>query len=70
MKNQNFNNIPASITEIVVRKYFPRCEASLAANMVQQLMPGHSIEIKGLIPGDEIQVAIKVLAGSRKALKL
>ena len=54
--------IPDSLTERVVRKHFPHCEACPAANMAQQPMPGSNTEIKDLIPGDELQIDIKVLA--------
>jgi hypothetical protein len=32
IKNQIFKNIPVSLTERVVRKYYPHCEACPAAN--------------------------------------
>ena len=69
IKNQIFKNIPVSLTERVVRKYYPHCEACPAANMAQQLMPGSSTKVKDLVPGDEIQVDIKVFADSSKARK-
>jgi hypothetical protein len=37
--------------------------------MAQQPMPGSSTEIKDMLPGDEIQVDIKVFADSSKARK-
>ena len=69
IKNQNFKDIPINLTERVVRKYFPRCAACSAAKNYFLSMPGSSTDIKDLIPGDEIQIDIKVLADSSKARK-
>ena len=38
--------------------------------MTQQPMPGSNTDIKDLIPGDIVQVYIKVIAGSRKPVKI
>ena len=46
VKNKIFENIPVTLTESAIRKYFPHCEACPASNMAQQPMPGSIVSNK------------------------
>ena len=69
VNNNIFQNIPAVLTAKAIRKHFPHCEACPAANMAQQPKPELTTNIKDLLPGEEIQIDIKVIADNSKRLK-
>ena len=69
VKNKIFQNTPTVLTEKAIRKYFPHCEACPASNMAQQPMPGSINSDRELIPGDEIELDIKVYADNSKQRK-
>ena len=50
VKNNIFDNLPTELTERVIRKYFPHCEA--CPNMAQQAKPGSTMPHKVLTPGE------------------
>ena len=63
-----FTNIPKDLTSTAIRKYFPHCEACPAGNMAQRPIPRTSSD-REILPGEEIQVDIKVFADNSKARK-
>ena len=69
VKNNIFENLPIELTERVIRKYFPHCEACPAASMAQQAKPGSTTPHKVFTPGEEFQIDIKVFADNSKAKK-
>ena len=66
--NKIFTNIPIDLTSTVIRKYFPHCEACPAGNMAQRPIPRTSSN-RLILPGEEIQIDIKVFADNSKARK-
>ena len=69
VKNNIFENLPIELTERVIRKYFPHCEACPAASMAQQAKPGSTTPLKVLTSGEEFQIDIKVFVDNSKAKK-
>ena len=63
-----FTSIPDELTPKVIRKFFPACEACPAANMAQRDIPREASD-REFVPGEEIQIDIKIWANSSKALK-
>jgi len=68
VKNNVYANLPAALTGTVIRKHFPPCEACPAANMAQRPRPGTTVP-RDIVPGEEIEVDIKIFADCSKARK-
>ena len=63
-----FDNIPVKLTAKIIRKPFPQCVACPAGNMAQKPVP-HTPSTTVYIPGEVLQVDIKVFADTSKARK-
>ena len=63
-----FANVPKKLTAKIIRKHFPQCVACPAGNMAQKLVP-QSISTTEYIPGEVLQIDIKVFADTSKARK-
>ena len=66
--NKMLASLPDELTSKVIRKYFPQCEACPAANMSQKPIPREASD-RELVPGEKLQIDIKVFANNSKALK-
>ena len=66
--NKMLASLPDELTSKVIRKYFPLCEACPAANMSQKPIPREASD-REFVPGEEMQIDIKVFANNSKALK-
>ena len=62
IRDNLIDNIPKELTETVVRKHFPHCEACPAANMSQVPRPHTSSDHTDFYPGQELQLDIKYFA--------
>ena len=69
-KTSNFSQYTSRLTESIIRRYFPHCEACLAGNMAQcdraGSLPPSTLTVK---IGSVWQVVIKTLADNSKARK-
>ena len=62
IKNSRFSNTPLALTEKVIRRHFPHCEACVAGNMARR--PASTSTSTSHVPiiGEEIELDIKVFA--------
>ena len=63
-----FDNIPEKLTAKIIRKHFPQCVACPAGNMAQKPVP-HTTSTTEYVPGEVLQVDIKVFADTSKTEK-
>ena len=68
VNKKRFDNIPVKLTAKIIRKHFPQCVACPAGNMAQKPVPQTTSTTK-YIPGNVLQVDIKVFADTLKARK-
>ena len=62
IKNNIFTNLPPSLTETAIRKYFPICPSCSAGNMNRKPYPSESVIQRDLQPGEELIMDIKIIA--------
>ena len=62
IKNNIFTNLPPSLTETAIRKYFPICPSCSAGNMNRKPYPSESVIQRDLHPGEELIMDIKIIA--------
>ena len=65
IKNDIFTNIPSTLTEKAIRKYFPVCSACAAGNMTRKSYASESIVHRDLLPGEELIMDIKIIADNK-----
>lgn len=65
LKNNVFTNIPPTLTEKAIRKYFPMCSACTAGNMNRRSYSSESMVQRELLPGEELIMDIKIIADNK-----
>ena len=65
LKHNVFTNIPPTLTEKAIRKYFPICSACAAGNMTRKSYASESIVQRDLLPGEELIMDIKIIADNK-----
>ena len=63
-----FDNIPAKLTAKFIRKHFQQCVACPSGNIAQKPVPQFTTTTE-YVPGEVLQVDIKVFADTYKARK-
>ncbi len=64
LKHNVFTNIPSTLTEKAIRKYFSICSACAAGN-TNKFYASESIVKRDLLPGKELIMDIKIIANSK-----
>ena len=64
-KHTVFTNIPPTLTEKAIRKYFPICSACAAGNMTRKSYESESILQRDLLPGEAFTMDIKIIADNK-----
>ena len=62
IKHKIFTNLPTSLTEKAIRKYFPTCPSCSAGNMNRKPYPPESAIQRVLLHGEELIMDIKIIA--------
>ena len=65
LQNNVFTNIPPTLTEKAIRKYFPMCPACTAGNMTRKSYPSETLVHRNLLPGEELIMDIKIIADNK-----
>ena len=65
LKQNVFTNIPSTLTEKAIRKYFPTCSACAAGNMNRKSYTSESILQRDLLPGEELIMDIKIITDNK-----
>ena len=65
IKHNIFTNLPPSLTEKAIRKYFPICPSCSAGNMNRKPYASESVIQRELQPGEELIMDIKIIADNK-----
>ncbi len=65
LKQNVFTNIPSTLKEKSIRKYFPIYSACVAGNMNRKCYALESIVQRDLLPGEELIMDIKIIVDNK-----